>query len=133
MRQRGPRRQSRLYKASMVLDASALARTGQMLPPYDTVDTIERLTALAAHWDARKIYALGDSFHDAAGPERLGHAARDALIGLLNAGSLVLERHGKDRYGRTLARPLVNDADAGAALVARGLAWIYVPGEAAWC
>lgn len=66
-------------------------------------------------------------------PARGAVAARDALIGLLNAGSLVLERHGKDRYGRTLARPLVNGADAGAALVARGLARIYVPGETAWC
>lgn len=60
-------------------------------------------------------------------------AARDALIALLNAGSLVLERHGQDRYGRTLARPLVNGADAGAALVKRGLARVYVPGESPWC
>lgn len=66
-------------------------------------------------------------------PARGAVAARDALIALLNAGTLVLERHGKDRYGRTLARPLVNGADAGAALVARGLARVYVPGESPWC
>lgn len=72
--------QQALIVADLHLEkASALARGGQMLPPYDTADTIERLAAIAAHWDARKIYALGDSFHDAAGPTRLGHAARDAL------------------------------------------------------
>ncbi len=72
--------QQALIVADLHLEkASALARTGQMLPPYDTVDTIERLTALAAHWDARKIYALGDSFHDATGPQRLPDNARDAL------------------------------------------------------
>lgn len=68
--------------------ASALARTGQMLPPYDSVDTINRLAALAARWEARKIYALGDSFHDAAGPERLEPRARDALIQLAGRAHL---------------------------------------------
>ncbi len=62
--------------------ASALARTGQMLPPYDSIDTVGRLTALAAHWDARRIYALGDSFHDDAGPQRLADDARDAMAQL---------------------------------------------------
>lgn len=59
--------------------ASALAATGQMLPPYDSIDTVNRLVGLARQYDARQIFALGDSFHDKAGPERLPPAARAAL------------------------------------------------------
>src|SRR5689334_4612316 len=44
---------------------SAYARGRQFLPPYDTADTLQRMTlAIARHRPARVI-ALGDSFHDA--------------------------------------------------------------------
>lgn len=107
--------------------ASALARTGQMLPPYDTVDTIERLTALAAHWDARKIYALGDSFHDAAGPERLGHAARDALIRLAKRAQIywVEGNHDADaQIGDYLPGELYDEMDVA------GLKLVHIAGQA---
>ncbi len=55
--------------------ASWYARGGQMLPPFDSRATLERLLALAERCDALEIWALGDSFHDNAGPERLDDAA----------------------------------------------------------
>ncbi|MCE7795042.1 ligase-associated DNA damage response endonuclease PdeM [Sphingobium sufflavum] len=51
--------------------ASWYARGGQMLPPYDSLATLDRLDMLVARHDAREVWTLGDSFHDEAGPGRL--------------------------------------------------------------
>ena len=58
---------------------SAYAMRGQMLPPYDTRDTLRRLQAevVAAQPDA--VVLLGDTFHDRASEDRL---ARDDAEGL---------------------------------------------------
>ena len=61
---------------------SAFARRGQMLPPYDTGETLARLTRLADRLDPSVIVALGDSFHDDGGAARLFHADRSNLAGL---------------------------------------------------
>ncbi|MEP7350292.1 MAG: ligase-associated DNA damage response endonuclease PdeM [Sphingorhabdus sp.] len=54
--------------------ASAYAASGQMLPPYDSLATLEALTALATAHDAQAIICLGDNFHDDDGEARLeGH------------------------------------------------------------
>ena len=50
---------------------SAYAARGQMLPPYDTRDTLARLAAEAGSLSPRAIVLLGDSFHDGGGEERL--------------------------------------------------------------
>ena len=57
---------------------SAFARRGQMLPPYDTAETLDRLDGEVAALDPRTVIFLGDSFHDAKGAARLqaGDAAR---------------------------------------------------------
>lgn len=51
--------------------ASWYARGGQMLPPYDSLATLDRLEILIARHDAREVWMLGDSFHDEEGPGRL--------------------------------------------------------------
>jgi len=50
---------------------SSFARRGLMLPPYDTVETLSRLTALIRRYDPATVVALGDSFHDGGGAGRL--------------------------------------------------------------
>ncbi len=55
---------------------SAYARKGQLLPPYDTADTLGRLAAEAAALDPAVVILLGDSFHDGDGEARM--APRDA-------------------------------------------------------
>lgn len=65
--------------------ASFFARFGQPLPPYDSVETLSRLAALVEETGAQAIWCLGDSFHDAEGPERLPGEAR-ALLERLAAG-----------------------------------------------
>jgi DNA ligase-associated metallophosphoesterase len=62
--------------------ASWFARTGQMLPPYDSLATLAELSALVAATEPAEIWCLGDSFHDSAGCERLPATARATLTDL---------------------------------------------------
>ena len=64
---------------------SSLARSGQLLPPYDTVATLARLSAVAARHSPRRIFFLGDAFHDPFAGERIGAEAL-AAITTLGAG-----------------------------------------------
>ncbi|NOW44426.1 hypothetical protein FHW96_000568 [Novosphingobium sp. SG751A] len=64
--------QQALLVADLHLEkASWYAQTGQMLPPYDSRETLERLNAAAAMTGARRILCLGDNFHDDGGPARM--------------------------------------------------------------
>jgi uncharacterized protein len=58
---------------------SSFAARGQLLPPYDTAATLARLARLIAHYAPRCVMALGDSFHDGGGPDRLGADDRASL------------------------------------------------------
>ncbi len=59
--------------------ASAYALVGQMLPPYDSLSTLEELAGLADACGAQAIICLGDNFHDDDGERRLGGAAAALL------------------------------------------------------
>ena len=50
---------------------SSFARRGMLLPPWDTHNTIDRLTLLLRRWSPETVVALGDLFHDAGGSARL--------------------------------------------------------------
>lgn len=80
-----PSRRALLVADLHLEKASWFAAGGQMLPPYDTLATLADLTALAAATGAEEIWCLGDSFHDAAGCERLPPRARDMLTRLTAA------------------------------------------------
>ncbi|HUS96314.1 MAG TPA: ligase-associated DNA damage response endonuclease PdeM [Hyphomicrobiaceae bacterium] len=47
------------------------ARGTQMLPPYDTRETLLKLARAIDKFDAQTVIALGDSFHDPDGSERM--------------------------------------------------------------
>ncbi|THD82096.1 MAG: ligase-associated DNA damage response endonuclease PdeM [Phenylobacterium sp.] len=55
---------------------SSYAARGQMLPPYDTRETLKRLAAEVAALAPRMVILLGDTFHDRRSEDRL--AADDA-------------------------------------------------------
>lgn len=55
---------------------SSYAMRGQLLPPYDTRETLRRLEAEVAATRAAAVILLGDTFHDRASEDRL--AADDA-------------------------------------------------------
>jgi len=50
---------------------AAFARRGALLPPYDTRATLAALGTLIQRLDPVRVVALGDSFHDARGPDHL--------------------------------------------------------------
>jgi DNA ligase-associated metallophosphoesterase len=62
--------------------ASSFARHGTFLPPYDTRMTLRLLSDVIQRRDPRRVIALGDSFHDSAGFERLEDADRLQLARL---------------------------------------------------
>ena len=62
--------------------ASWFARLGQMLPPYDSLATLQALAGEIERTKAERLYCLGDSFHDRFGCERLCGAARELLLQL---------------------------------------------------
>ena len=61
---------------------SSLARRGAMVPPYDTQITLDRLAEAVERLRPRRVVALGDSFHDAHGAERLTLPARQRIAAL---------------------------------------------------
>jgi len=65
--------------------ASWLAQRGQMLPPYDSRDTLERLADAVRITDARRVITLGDNFHDDAGALRLDAHCTGMLEALTRA------------------------------------------------
>ena len=68
---------------------SAYAARGQMLPPYDTRETLTRLEAEVAATDPAVLIFLGDSFHDGKAETRLD--AQDARrIAALASGRTLL-------------------------------------------
>jgi DNA ligase-associated metallophosphoesterase len=64
---------------------SSFATRGVLLPPYDTAATLAKLGALVARYAPRYVVALGDSFHDGDGPQRVSEDDR-AMLGALQRG-----------------------------------------------
>ena len=58
---------------------SAYAARGQLLPPYDTLETLARLEREAEALDPAMIVLLGDSLHDRRAEERLAPIAVQRL------------------------------------------------------
>jgi DNA ligase-associated metallophosphoesterase len=80
-----PARQALLVADLHFEKASWYAARGQMLPPYDSVETLSRLQALVAATGARELWCLGDSFHDLDGAARMPARARAMLDELMRA------------------------------------------------
>ena len=74
-----------LIIADMHLEkASSYAAHGQMLPPYDTRATLMRLADTIDFYETEMIIALGDSFHDIDGPNRMHRQDREVLELIVN-------------------------------------------------
>ena len=77
-------RENALLVADLHLEkASFFARHGQPLPPYDSRDTLDRLALALRETGARRVFCLGDSFHDRDGPARLEPHAAGMLAALV--------------------------------------------------
>ncbi len=80
-----PRERALLVADLHLEKASFYARHGQMLPPYDSRETLERLALAIRETGARRVYTLGDNFHDSCGTERLEPHAQGMLAALTRA------------------------------------------------
>lgn len=61
---------------------SSFARTGQMLPPYDSRETIRSLKSAIEETNPSRVICLGDSFHDLAAAARLSQEDAAAIRSL---------------------------------------------------
>jgi uncharacterized protein len=68
---------------------SAYAARGQLLPPYDTLETLARLAAEAESLKPRTVVLLGDTLHDEGAEARLAAGAAAMLGALAGAAELV--------------------------------------------
>jgi uncharacterized protein len=68
---------------------TAAAARGQLVPPWDSHATLDRLTLLVHRWQPRTLVLLGDSFHDACGASRLAAADRVRLAQLAEGRRLI--------------------------------------------
>lgn len=77
-----PRERALLVADLHLEKASFFARHGQMLPPYDSRETLERVALAIRETGARRVFALGDNFHDGEGAGRLEPHAAGMLAAL---------------------------------------------------
>lgn len=77
-----PQRRALLVADLHLEKGSWFAARGQMLPPYDSMATLDAVADAVARTDARELWCLGDSFHDALGCERLPADAQATLRSL---------------------------------------------------
>ncbi|HEX7753046.1 MAG TPA: ligase-associated DNA damage response endonuclease PdeM [Novosphingobium sp.] len=78
-----PREQALLVADLHLEKASFFAQRGQMLPPYDSRETLERVALALRETGARRVFCLGDNFHDSAGAARLEPHAAGMLAALV--------------------------------------------------
>ncbi len=80
-----PRERALLVADLHLEKGSWYAKQGQMLPPYDSRETLERVADAVKATGARRVITLGDNFHDDAGTSRLDPYASGMLESLTRA------------------------------------------------
>ena len=95
--------------------ASAFARRGWLLPPYDSADTLRILIDALEQTGARRVICLGDSFHDRNGPDRLSAGPLAALKSLTaSLDWLWITGNHDDSAGASLGGRIMAEARIGA-------------------
>ena len=106
-----PREQALLVADLHLEKASFFAAGGQFLPPYDSRETLERVALAIKATGARRVFTLGDNFHDDHGMARMEPHAAGMLDALTRAVDWVwiTGNHDEampDNAGGTLAEEL---------------------------
>lgn len=90
------------------------AQHGQMLPPYDSRETLERVADNVKATGARRVITLGDNFHDDAGTQRLDPYAAGMLESLTRALDWVWITGNHDEHmSRSFGAQLVEELEIG--------------------
>lgn len=101
------------------------ARCGQLLPPYDTLATLDRLEAEIQALEPSCLILMGDSFHDAGAEDRLAPEAV-ARITALGAGRALVWLAGN----HDPAPPLGLPGDVAESWIVDALTLVHEPGPA---
>ena len=80
-----PREQALLVADLHLEKGSFFARHGQLIPPYDSRETLDRVACAIKETGARRVITLGDNFHDSDGSTRLEPHACGMLEALTKA------------------------------------------------
>jgi len=113
---------------------SAFAARGQMLPPFDTRETLRRLAAEVRATAAARIVFLGDALHDGKAESRLSNADREGIEALAREVQLVWIVGNHDAEGpKALPGQVIDDLAYGALMLRHepslGLAFGEVAGH----
>ena len=106
-----PRERALLVADLHLEKGSWYAQQGQMLPPYDSRETLERIADAVKATGARRVITLGDNFHDDAGTHRLDPYAAGMLESLTRALDWIWitgnhDEHMHRAFGATLVEEL---------------------------
>ena len=124
------------HRALIVADlhfekGSAHARRGQLLPPYDTRETLDRLEREVTATAPDLLIFLGDSFHDGAAEDRLARDDAMRLTALADGRRLVWVVGNHDADGpRALPGEIIDEMALGALLLRHEPLPGHQPGEA---
>ena len=82
------------YSALLVADlhlekGSSFLERGLHIPPFDTRSTLSVLESVVERLQPRLLIALGDTFHDRRGPDRLDPADRDRITAMARRREVV--------------------------------------------
>lgn len=125
------------HNALMVADlhfekGSAYASRGQLLPPYDTRETLSRLEREVAAVQPDLLIFLGDSFHDGRAEERLAGDDAERLSALARGRTLIWVVGNHDADGpRTLPGEIIDEMTLGTLVLRHEPQTGAQPGEAA--
>ncbi|NGM51172.1 ligase-associated DNA damage response endonuclease PdeM [Caulobacter sp. 602-2] len=112
--------------------SSYAARFGQMLPPYDTRETLTRLEAEVAALEPATLIFLGDSFHDGAAEDRLAADDADRLRALAVGRDLIWAVGNHDADGpRALPGQVIDEMAIGGLILRHEPEPGVQPGEVA--
>jgi len=112
--------------------SSYAARFGQMLPPYDTRETLDRLDREIEQFAPERLVFLGDSFHDGDGEARLATDDYRRLEGVAAGRELIWAVGNHDAEGpKALPGEVVDEASIGGLILRHEPLGGSQPGEVA--
>lgn len=108
-----PRERALLVADLHLEKASFFATTGQMLPPYDSRETLQRIAGALRRTGARRVLTLGDNFHDEEGPLRMEPHAAGMLDALTRSVDWVWISGNHDRAAEPLGGTCLPEIEIG--------------------
>lgn len=115
----------------------ALAFALSLAPPAAIAADVRTIDGDTIDVDGERIRIAGVDTPELRGKcdaeRRLARIARDRLAEIVAAGPIEIRRHGRGRYGRTIADLSVRGRDVGEALIAADLARAWTGRREPWC